>query len=170
LMRAHSRGEITLRDADPASPPRIKVNYLSDPRDRELLRQGTRLVRELVEQPAFATLCGDEIFPGSDVQNDRELDLAITEALATQWHLSGTARMGPESSAGSVVDTQGRVHGISGLRVVDASIMPHVTNGNTNSPTLMIADKMSDAILGRDPLPRQEVEVWQNPDFETQQR
>ncbi|KMW58297.1 Choline dehydrogenase [Candidatus Rhodobacter oscarellae] len=170
LMRAHSRGQITLRDADPASPPRIEVNYLQDPRDRELLRRGVALVRELVAQPAFADLCGAEIFPGSHVQSDADMDAAFNADIASQWHLSGTARMGAATDAGAVVDPQGCVHGVPGLRVVDASLMPQVTNGNTNSPTIMIAEKLSDAILGRPPLPREEVEVWQSPDYETQQR
>ena len=90
--------------------------------------------------------------------------------LATQWHLSGTARMGSAHDHGAVVDAEGRVHGVGGLRVVDASIMPYVTNGNTNCPTLMIAEKLSDAILGRSPLPRIDASVWQHPNFETSQR
>ena len=170
LMRAHSRGEITLRDSDPKSPPRILVNYLKDPRDRDLLRTGIRIVRELVDQPAFAGLCGAEIFPGAAVQADADLDLCLNSHLATQWHLSGTARMGASTDTGAVVDPQGRVHGIAALRVVDASIMPAATNGNTNSPTLMIAEKLSDAILGVPPLSPLDVAVWQNPNYETSQR
>ena len=170
LMRAHSRGDVTLRDSSPDSPPRIQVNYLKDPRDRDLLRTGIRFVRELVRQPAFSDLCQAEIFPGSDAQSDVELDTHLNAELATQWHLSGTARMGSTHDHGAVVDSEGRVHGVGGLRVVDASVMPHVTNGNTNSPTLMIAEKLSDAILGRSPLPRFEEPVWQNPNFETSQR
>ena len=170
LMRAHSRGEITLRDADPKSPPHILVNYLKDPRDRDLLRAGIRIVRELVDQPAFAGLCGAEIFPGAAVQEDADLDRCLDSHLATQWHLSGTARMGASTDTGAVVDPQGRVHGIAALRVVDASIMPAATNGNTNSPTLMIAEKLSDAILGVPPLTPLDVAVWQNPNYETSQR
>lgn len=170
LMRAHSRGRITLRDGDPASPPHILVNYLSDPRDRVLLHKGIRLIRELVEQPAFADLRGAEIFPGASLQSDADLDAVLNTHINTQWHLSCTARMGAAQDKGAVVDATGRVHGMQGLRVVDASIMPAVTNGNTNAPTIMIAEKLSDAILGRAPLPRIEAEVWQNADFETRQR
>ncbi len=170
LMRAHSRGQITLRDAAPATPPRILVNYLQDPRDRELLRRGVHLARELLEQPAFAELCGDEIFPGATAQSDDELDRHLNTHTTSQWHLSGTARMGSKTDPGAVVDSSGRVHGIDGLRVVDASIMPLVTNGNTNSPTLMIAEKLSDAILGLPPLPRIEAEVWRNARFGRCQR
>lgn len=170
LMRAHSRGRITLRNADPATPPVILVNYLQDPRDRELLRKGVRLVRELVNQPAFAALRGAEIFPGEGVQSDEALDAVLNTHINTQWHLSGTARMGTAQDIEAVVDTQGCVHGIEALRVVDASIMPAVTNGNTNAPAIMIAEKLSDAILGKSPLPRIETQIWQNPDYETNQR
>ena len=170
LMRSYSRGAISLRGSDPSLPPRILVNYLKDPRDRDLLRKGIRIVRELVDQPSFATLCGDEIYPGADRQSDGDLDKCLEARLATQWHLSGTARMGGRDDKGAVVDAAGRVHGLRHLRVVDASIMPAATNGNTNSPTIMIAEKLSDAILGMPPLPRLELPVWQNPYYETSQR
>lgn len=170
LMQAHSRGSITLRNSDPATPPRILVNYLKDKRDRELMRTGIRLIRELVEQPAFAEYKGEEIYPGAAAQTDAELDEYLNEGIATQWHLSGTARMGSETDIGAVVDADGKVHGISNLRVVDASIMPTVTNGNTNCPTIMIAEKLSDAIKGVPALPRIEAKYWTNPEFETSQR
>lgn len=169
LMRAYSRGKIELRSSDPAHPPSILVNYLKDSRDREAMRKGIKLVRELVEQPAFSELRGEEIFPGNDVQSDDEFDRVLNTHTTTQWHLSCTARMGDANDKGAVVDASGRVHGISGLRVVDASIMPVVTNGNTNAPTIMIAEKLSDDILGHPPLPRIEKDVWGNPDTETGQ-
>lgn len=170
LMRAQSRGRITLRDKNPASPPRILVNYLDDPRDLEVMRAGVRLVRELVEQPAFRPLAGDEFYPGPEIRTDAQLDQALRDGIETQWHLSGTARMGSETDAMAVVDPAGRVRGVERLRVVDASIMPQVTNGNTNSPTIMMAEKLSDAILERAPLPRLDLPVWQNPNWETAQR
>ncbi len=154
LMQAYSRGCIELRSADPATAPKILANYLQDPRDREILLSGIRQVRKLVEQPAYADLAGDEIYPGTHAQTDQQLNNCLTERTVSQWHLSGTARMGSVNDNGAVVDPEGRVHGIKCLRVVDASIMPTVTNGNTNCPTLMIAEKLSDAILGRQPLPR----------------
>jgi len=147
LMRAHSRGRIELADANPYTPPRIWANYLQDERDRIAIRNGTRLVRELVAQPAFAELAGEEIFPGAQVQSDKDIDAYISDHSVSQWHLSCTAKMGPATDPDAVVDPQGRVHGIDGLRVVDASVMPVVTNGNTNAPTIMIAEKLSDAIL-----------------------
>ena len=170
LMRAHSRGTIRLRDAEPSSPPLIQVNYLQDPRDRELMHKGIQYIRELVEQPSFRDLCGEEIFPGAHIHSEADIDESLNAEATTQWHLSGTAKMGAATNRDAVVDSKGRVHGIEGLRVVDASIMPMVTNGNTNSPTLMMAEKLSDAILGNAPLPRNDIEVWQNPDYETCQR
>ena len=169
LMRAHSRGSVTLRDSNPTSPPRILVNYLEDDRDRELMRRGIRLVRNLVDQPAFKDLCGVEISPGADARSDENLDAHLNADTTTQWHLSGTARMGTSNDLGAVVDSQGRIYGISGLRVVDASVMPTVTNGNTNGPTIMIAEKLSDAILGKPPLPRIDADVLQHPDHQFHQ-
>lgn len=162
LMQSYSRGRVELRDTDPASPPAIFVNYLQDKRDREAMRSGIRIVRELVNQPAYKGLRGAEIFPGEAAQTDAELDQHINTHTTTQWHLSGTVRMGPKTDPDAVVDCGGKVFGIVGLRVVDASIMPRVTNGNTNSPTLMIAEKMSDAILGIPALSPIELEVWKD--------
>ena len=163
-------GAVCQMRASPATPPRILANYLKDPRDRDLLRKGIRIVREIVNQPAFKPFCGEEIYPGNATQSDSELDVCIEEKLNTQWHLSGTARMGARNNREAVVEPNGLVHGISKLRIVDASIMPAATNGNTNSPTIMIAEKLSDSVLGKPPLDRLEVPVWQNKNYETCQR
>jgi len=170
LMRAQSRGRIELRSKNPMDPPKIFVNYLENPRDRDTFRKGIALVRELVKQPSLAKFTGQEIFPGNDVQDTESLDACLRDHVATQWHLSCTARMGTVTDKGAVVDPQGRVHGIDKLRIADASIMPMVTNGNTNSPTIMIAEKLSDHILGKPALPRIELDVWKHPSFETEQR
>jgi choline dehydrogenase len=134
------------------------------------MHKGINLIRELVKQPAFEKLCGEEIFPGKPVQSDAELDASLNSHVYTQWHLSGTARMGSKNDKGAVVDIHGRVHGLQGIRIVDASIMPSVTNGNTNAPTIMIAEKLSDTILGIAPLPRNEAQVWQSRNYENSQR
>ena len=147
LMRAHSRGRLELRSADPTAPPRILCNYLQDERDRVAMRRGVRMLRDLVQQPAFASLCGAELFPGVDVQCDELLDESLRTHCASQWHLTSSARMGPAADPDAVVNHRGQVHGVERLRVVDASIMPFCTNGNTNCPTIMIAEKLSDAIL-----------------------
>lgn len=166
LMKAHSRGKIALRSPDAGDPPRILVNYLDDPRDAAALIAGTAHVRELLRQPAFADLAGEEFFPGLDA----DLSESLKQAVDTQWHLSGTCRMGAESDPSAVTDPAGRVRGVEGLRVVDASLMPEVVNGNTNCPTIMIAEKLSDAILGNPPLPRSDAPVWRSPVWETAQR
>ncbi|MHC8508356.1 MAG: choline dehydrogenase [Rhodospirillales bacterium] len=170
LMRPHSRGTVRLRDARPESPPRILVNYLGDARDLTAMRRGARLVRELTAQPAFAELAGGEIFPGAAAESDDALDDAIRDATDTQWHLSCTCRMGAPDDPAAVTDAEGRVIGVQGLRVIDASVMPQVVNANTNCPVIMIAEKLSDAVLGKPPLAPIDAPVWRNPDWETAQR
>ena len=161
LMRSHSRGSVKLKDNNPQSTPSILVNYLNDDRDLIAILKGINIVRDLVQQPAFSELCGDEIFPGKDNQSEKELTMCIKENMYSQWHLSGTASMGPKENPNSVVDKDGKVYGIDNLRVVDASIMPRVTNGNTNCPTIMLAEKMSDAILDAKPLPKMHQNIWE---------
>ena len=170
LMRTHSRGKIELRSNNPADPPRILVNYLKDKRDRELMRKGIHLVRELLDQPAFSELKGEEIFPGDICKSDSDLDTKLNSHTTSQWHLACTARMGLKTDKYAVVDNSGRVHGFNGLRVVDASIMPFAPNGNTNAPTIMIAEKISDKILGSKPLPRLDLQTWQSQDYHAYQR
>jgi choline dehydrogenase len=170
LMRTHSRGKIELRSSNPADPPRILVNYLKDKRDRELMRKGIHLVRELLDQPAFSELKGEEIFPGNICKSDSDLDTKLNSHTTSQWHLACTARMGLKTDKYAVVDNSGRVHGFNGLRVVDASIMPFAPNGNTNAPTIMIAEKISDKILGSKPLPRLDLQTWQSQDYQAYQR
>ena len=170
LMRTHSRGKIELRSNNPADPPRILVNYLKDKRDRELMRKGIHLVRELLDQPSFSDLKGEEIFPGDNCKSDADLDAKLSLHTTSQWHLACTARMGLKTDKYAVVDNSGKVHGINSLRVVDASIMPFAPNGNTNAPTIMIAEKISDEILGSKPLTRIELQTWQSPNYQTDQR
>lgn len=143
---------------------------MADQEDRRAMRDGIRYVRELVSMPAFQDYTGDEIFPGINAQDDDDLNAVMREHINTQWHLSGTARMGRQDNSRAVVDPEGRIHGLNGARIVDASIMPEVTNGNTNARTIMMAEKLSDAIRGRFPLPRSDLDVWQHPDWETSQR
>ncbi len=170
LMRTHSRGKIELRSNNPADPPRILVNYLKDKRDRELMRKGIHLVRELLDQPSFSDLKGEEIFPGDNCKSDADLDAKLNSHTTSQWHLACTARMGLKTDKYAVVDNSGKVHGLSNVRVVDASIMPFAPNGNTNAPTIMIAEKISDEILGSKPLTRIELRTWQSPNYQTDQR
>jgi len=161
LMQTFSRGHVRLADSNPLSDPIISANYLSDKRDIQAILDGIKIVRDLIKAPSFKELCGDEIFPGIKKQSDDELTEEIKNHLNTQWHLSGTASMGKANNPNAVVDNHGKVFGVDKLRVVDASIMPRVTNGNTNSPTIMLAEKLSDSILGKKALPKNNTKIWQ---------
>ncbi|AWY40320.1 choline dehydrogenase [Pseudomonas putida] len=170
LMRPTSLGSVTLNSADPRQPPRILFNYLKTEQDRADMRAGARLVREIIEQSAMAAFKGEELVPGPQAQSDEALDAWARQVTETGYHASGTCKMGPASDTEAVVDPQLRVHGLDGLRVVDASIMPVIVSGNTNAPTVMIAEKASDMIRGRSPLPRSQAAVWTHPQWQTRQR
>ena len=140
-LRPKSRGEVSIRDRDPRSAPKITVNYLSHEADRLKAAKGLRLTRKIVSQPALAPFRPEEYLPGSEFNTDEELAYAAGNVGTTIFHPVGTCKMGQAADVGSVVDSRLRVHGIDGLRVVDASIMPTITSGNTSSPTVMIATK-----------------------------
>ena len=140
-----SRGRVGLASADPLAPARISANYLSHPDDIEVMLQGLKIARRVMASPALATLVKAEMLPGAAVQSDAELIADIRARSETIYHPVGTCRMGNDSA--SVVDPQGRVRGVEGLRVVDASIMPTIIAGNTNAPTMMIAENVADMIL-----------------------
>lgn len=142
-----SRGRITLASADPRAPVVIAANYLSHPDDIAILLQGFKLARRIMAAPALADLIKAEIAPGSNVQSDADLIADIKERAQTIYHPVGTCRMGQDTA--SVVDPQARVRGVDGLRVVDASIMPAIIAGNTNAPTMMIAENVADMMLGK---------------------
>jgi choline dehydrogenase len=170
LMRARSRGSVRLRSADPSMHPAICFNYMADPLDRADMRAGVRLTREVLAQKALDPYRGEEIYPGKDVQSDEAIDAWVRQAVETCYHPVGTCKMGKASDAMAVVDGNLRVHGIEGLRVVDASIMPMIVGGNTNAPTIAIAERASDMIRGRPAMPRAEAPVWIHPQWETAQR
>ena len=151
LLRSNSRGKIELKSSRPSDPPSIVFNYLESALDYEELRCGIEKTREIFRTDAFIPYVGNEITPGVSVSKNRQLDLFIRQSLRSTKHPCGTCRMGQDDS--SVVDHQGRVHGVNALRVVDASIMPDITSGNTNAPTIMIAEKIADHLLGNTPLP-----------------
>lgn len=145
-LRPESRGRITLRSADPTDDPVIDPNYLEADRDLEVLVEGVRRGREILQATAFDDVRGDEVWPGEDVTTDEEIAAHVRETAHTVYHPVGTCKMGDDEMA--VVDDELRVHGVDGLRVVDASVMPTLTGGNTNAPTLMIAEKAADLVRG----------------------
>ncbi|MEP1200955.1 choline dehydrogenase [Tateyamaria sp.] len=169
-MRSPSRGAVTLRSADPADDPVIRFNYMSTEQDWEDYRRCIRLTREIFAQEAFAPYVKHEIVPGAEMQSDADLDAVIREHAESAYHPCGTCRMGRSDDKGAVVDPEGRVIGVEALRVVDSSVFPRITNGNLNAPSIMTGEKMSDHILGRDPLARSNDEPWIHPDWETSQR
>jgi choline dehydrogenase-like flavoprotein len=140
-----SRGRITLRSADPRDPPRIFANYLGTDFDKRTIVAGVKILRDVMAQPAFADILGAEVAPGPDKTSDAALTEWLKQAGGTTLHPVGTCKMGPGEEA--VVDAELRVHGIAGLRVADASIMPVISSGNTNAPTIMIGEKAADMIL-----------------------
>jgi len=169
LMRPKSLGRVTIRSADPAAAPSICFNYLADPADREDLRTAVRLTREVLAQSALTPYRGEELNPGDAIQSDRDIDAWVRRSIETCYHPVGTCRMGLDPDA-AVVDAQCRVHGVEGLRVVDASVMPAIVSGNTNAPTIMIAEKMSDLLRGKPSLPREQPAVWSHPHWAIAQR
>ncbi|MCB1691533.1 MAG: choline dehydrogenase [Pseudomonadales bacterium] len=143
-MKPTSRGDVTLDPRDPRRPPRIRFNYAATEADRVAMRRGIRLVREILAQPAFTPFDDAELMPGDDVRTDSEIDAFVSRYGESAYHPCGTCRMGTGDEA--VVDDAGRVHGTTGLRVVDASIMPEITNGNLNAPVIMLAEKIANTM------------------------
>jgi choline dehydrogenase len=145
LVRPQSTGRLTLRSTDPFDPPRIQANYLECRWDLLRLREGLKLSRQLAESEPLSRYRGPEIAPGADVSADAEVEEYVRRAATTLWHPVGTCKMGHDREA--VVDSQLRVHGVRGLRVADASIMPTIPAGNTNAPSIMIGEKAAAMIL-----------------------
>ncbi|MDR5655354.1 GMC family oxidoreductase [Ruixingdingia sedimenti] len=151
LMRPKSRGRVGLASADPRAAPVIDPNYLSDPDDVDRLARGIRIARQLAEAAPFDAVRGAELEPGPQIRSDADLAQFIRQRAHSAYHPTGTCAMGMGPDA--VVDPQLRVHGIRGLRVVDAAVMPTLLGGNTGGPVIMIAEKAADMILGRPALP-----------------
>jgi choline dehydrogenase len=149
LLQPESAGSICLASADPAAAPLIDPNILATDHDLELGRAAIRATRYIFAQKAFDVLRGDELAPGPGCETDAQLDAYLRATAVSDIHSVGTCRMGRDALA--VVDPQLRVHGVDGLRVVDASVMPRVLSGNTNVPTMMVAEKAADLILQSGP-------------------
>ncbi len=144
LTRPESRGRLTLRSSDPMEQPIIDVNYLAEERDRDALRRGINIAREIFRQPAYRHFLGEEVFPGSGVQEDADVDAFIRRSIGPNYEAVGTCSMGQGPLA--VVDDELKVHGIRGLRVADGSIMPRITTGDPNATIIAIAEKAAEMV------------------------
>ena len=169
-MRSPSRGQITLRSADPHDAPKIQFNYMSHEKDWHDFRTCIRLTREIFSQEAFSPYAGYEIQPGRECQSDEELDAFTRDNVESAYHPCGTCKMGAVSDPMAVVDPECRVIGVEGVRVADSSIFPRITNGNLNGPSIMTGEKAADHILGRSMLAPENALPWVNPAWETSQR
>jgi len=169
-MRSKSKGWVRLASPSVADKPRIFFNYMSQPEDWIEMRSCVRLTREVFAQKAFDRYRGREIQPGVAVQTDEQIDAFIREKVESAYHPSCSCRMGEQDDRMAVVTADARVRGLEGLRVVDSSIMPSITTGNLNAPTIMLAEKLADHILGRLPLAPSEAPYYVAPNWETSQR
>jgi len=169
-MRSKSRGWVRLATTNPLDKPRIQFNYLREPDDWTEMRACVRLTREIFAQRPFDRYRGREIQPGADVQTDQQIDAFIRAKVESAYHPSCSCKMGDPTDPMAVVDPETRIHGLEGLRVVDSSIMPSVTTGNLNAPTIMLAEKAADHILGRGMLPAENAPFYTAPNWQTAQR
>jgi choline dehydrogenase-like flavoprotein len=148
LVSPKARGQVWLRSSDPTAKPRIITNTLSEAEDVESMVAGMALAREIAAQDALSEIVIKELKPGSDCSDSEQLEADLRRRLMLIYHPVGTARMS-DTHEQAVVDSRLRVHGLEGLRVIDASIMPTIPGGNTNAPTIMIAERAADLIRGR---------------------
>jgi choline dehydrogenase len=169
-MRSKSRGWVRLASGNPRDKPRILFNYLSEPDDRTEMRACVRLTREIFAQAAFDRYRGRELQPGEGVRSDDEIDAFIRAKVESAYHPSCSCKMGSAEDPSAVVAPDTRVRGLEGLRVVDSSIMPSITTGNLNAPTIMLAEKAADHILGRGLLPPEDAPFYAAPNWRTAQR
>jgi len=169
-MRSKSRGRITLRSADASDAPAIRFNYMSHSDDWAEMRAAVRLTREIFAQPAFDRYRGREIQPGAEVRSDEDIDSFIRQHVESAYHPCSTCRMGALDDPEAVVGPDTRVIGVEGLRVADSSIMPTITTGNLNAPTIMLAEKAADHIGGARPPPPSNAPFHRAPRWETAQR
>lgn len=167
-MRPTSKGYVRIVSNDPRKYPKILFNYMKTPQDRQEMRDGIRLTREIFSQKAFDPYRGNEISPGFDAQTDEELDAFVRARAESAYHPSSTCKMGTDEM--SVVDSQGRVIGTEQLRVIDASIMPSVVSGNLNAPVIMLTEKLADVIRGKTPFAPSTAPVYIAKNWQTDQR
>ncbi|GGB96558.1 oxygen-dependent choline dehydrogenase [Marinobacterium zhoushanense] len=168
--KPESRGTVRIKSADPHVAPEIRFNYLSTEQDQQDWRDCIRLTREILNQPALDGYRGEEIQPGASIQTDEEIDAWVRQNVESAYHPSCSCKMGAADDPMAVVDPECRVRGLEALRVVDSSIFPTITNGNLNAPTIMVAEKAADLILGKQPLAPSDVPVWIDDKWTERQR
>ena len=169
-MRSKSRGHVRLKSADPADKPLIRFNYMSHADDWTEMRACVRLTREIFGQAALKPFAGRELQPGAEVVTDEAIDGFVRDHVESAYHPSCTCKIGGADDVMAVVDAELRVHGIAGLRVVDSSVMPSVTTGNLNAPTIMIGEKGADHILGKGMMAASNAGFYEAEGWETAQR
>ena len=167
--KPESRGHVRISGPDSSHEPLIQFNYLSTEKDLADWRQCLRLTREILQQPALDEFRDSEIQPGIDLSDDGAVDAWVRQNVETAYHPSCSCRMGARDDERAVVDPQCRVRGLQGVRVVDSSIFPSIPNGNLNAPTIMVAERAADLILGKESL-RMEAPVWRDPEWRSRQR
>jgi choline dehydrogenase len=164
-----SRGWVKVKSSDPFTSPQIQFNYLQHQDDIEAFRACVRLSREIIAQPAMDEYRDQEIQPGKDIVTDEQIDAFVRDAVESAYHPCGSCRMGAEDDDMAVIDSQMRVRGLQGLRVIDSSVFPTIPNGNLNAPTIMVAERAADIIKHQN-LPRAEVDVYKDPQWQQRQR
>ncbi len=168
--KPESRGRVWIKSADPHAKPGIVFNYISTEQDKQDWRDCIRLTREILNQPAMDAYRGDEIQPGMQVQSDEEIDAWVRQNVESAYHPSCSCKMGADDDPMAVLDSECRVRGIEALRVVDSSIFPTITNGNLNAPSIMVAEKAADMIMGKSALPSLDAPVWIDEQWQQRQR
>ena len=165
-----SRGWVRSVSPDPRDKPRILFNYMKEEDDRETFRTAIRLTREIFAQPAMEPHAGAAIQPTDDITSDEAIDAWLRQNIESAYHPSCTCKMGGDDDPMAVLDPDCRVRGIDSLRVIDSSVFPTITNGNINAPTIMLAEKAADIVLGKEPLAPSNADHWQDPEWQTRQR
>jgi choline dehydrogenase len=168
--KPESRGTVRIISSEVRDKPSILFNYIKEKGDIESWRRCIRLTREIIGQPMMDEFRGDEVLPGIEITTDEEIDKWVRENVESAYHPSGTCKIGAADDPMAVVDSQCRVYGLEGLRVVDSSVFPTIPNGNLNAPTIMVAEKAADIILGVQALAASKAKPWIDPKWQTQQR
>ena len=165
-----SRGKVWIKSKNPLDKPNILFNYISTEQDKQDWRDCIRLTREIMSQSALDEFRGETIQPNESIQSDEQIDTWVKENVESAYHPSCTCKMGADNDAMAVLNSQCQVRGIAQLRVVDSSVFPTIPNGNLNAPTIMVAEKAADMILGNTPLAADNSPVWIDQNWQQQQR